>query len=140
MSKKIQLLIAFAALAVASASSAGATQRDNSIVQLSVAPIAALAGDIRPASDIVPGDLGTPSAGNGEQHIAKTGLFSSIKNAVKKVGGAVKTAAKKVASGAKKVAGAVKTAAKKVASAAGKVVMKIAKNKILRRVLSGRIV
>ncbi len=97
MSAKIQLLIAIAALAFASASSAGASQRDNAIAQLSVAPIAALAGDIRPASDIVPGDLGTPSLGNAEQPIAKTGLFSSIKNADKKVGGAVGKVVSKIA-------------------------------------------
>ncbi len=101
MSKKVQFLLAIAALAFASASSAGASQRDNAIVQPGVAPIAALAGEFRPASDVIPSDLGTPSAGNGEQHIAKTGLFSSIKNAAKKV--------------AKKVAGAAKTVAKKIA-------------------------
>ncbi len=100
MSKKIQLLIAIAALALAGASSAGASQRDNAVAQPGVAPIAALAGEFRPASDVIPSDLGTPSLGapkygDGEQHIAKTGIFSSIKKAAKKVGGAVKSAAKK---------------------------------------------
>ncbi len=144
MSKKTQLLIAIAALAFASTSSAGASQRDNAIVQLSVAPIAALAGDLRPASDVIPSDLGTPSAGNGEQHVAKTGLFSSIKKAAKKVGGAVKSAAKKVGGAAKtvakKVAGAAKTVAKTVAGVAKTVAKKVAsaacKIKVLHKPLS----
>ncbi len=121
MSKKTHLLIAIAALALAGASSAGAGQQSQTLAISSVASIAALAGDLRPASDVIPSDLGMPSVGNGEQHVAKTGLWSSVKKAAKKVGGAVKTAAKKVASAAKKVGGAIKTGAGAVRAGLGKV-------------------
>ncbi len=99
MSKTLCLLAALAALACAGApAQASPTSHDRA----ATAPVAALAGEFRPASDVIPADLGTPSLGNAEQHIAKTGIWSSVKSAAKKVGGAVKRAAKVVARAAVK--------------------------------------
>lgn len=97
------LIVAFAALSLACATGASANEygpQSSPIArEASSAPIALELG--RGGEIVQPG---APRADNGENHVVKAGVWSSIKSAAKKVGSGVAKAGKAVAKGVGKVA------------------------------------
>ena len=130
MSKKL-LMAALTVFAVTAVSAGGEVAADPTPIiggQRSLA----MTQDVRPGAENLLGAFYAEKVESADSHIVKTGVWSSIKNGAKKVGGAVTKAAKTVASGAKTAATRIGAGYKRVAvdiakSKVGKTVAKVAK-------------
>lgn len=131
---KTFLIIALTALSVTAISANGAAANDTRVERDSILREyrpAAPAQEFRLIDEGRLVGFGTPSVETEESHIVKTGIFSSIKNGVKKaakaVGTGVKKAATTVGSAAKKVAKVVATGAKRAGTGVADGVVRAAK-------------
>ncbi len=129
MSKKLLMaaLTVFTVTAIsAGGTAANATMPDSNPIARDhrSAPIAQ---DLHPGAEHLPGAFGSQSVESPDGHVVKTGVWSSVKNAAKKVGGAVKKAAKAAVKGTSKVVGSVAKVPLDAARKVGKVIGKGAK-------------
>ncbi len=129
MSKK--LLMAALTVFTVTAISAGGTAANSTTPDSN--PIARdhrsapIAQDLRPGAEHLPGAFGSESIESPDNHVVNAGFWSSVKNAAKKVGGAVKKAAKVATKGTSKVLGSVAKVPLDAARKVGKVIAKGAK-------------